>query len=178
MLMKRRFYINFGNTKDHSLDYVSGILEDARITTLQRVERMTIHELDWQYREGWNTIGALLSHITAIEHYFRIEFIERRKLTAEENIDLQPGLDMGQFLPQLIKGDPIERYIEQLDQSRRMLLNSLMSITFEDFTERIEDYDPETGCNLAWVLYHMAEDEIHHRGQISILRKLYKENGN
>ena len=77
MLMKRRFYINFGNTKDHSLDYLIGILEDARITTLQRVERMTIHELDWQYREGWNTIGALLSHITAIEHYFRIVFIER-----------------------------------------------------------------------------------------------------
>jgi uncharacterized damage-inducible protein DinB len=56
-----------------------------------------------------------------------------------------------------------------------MMLESLAGITHADLTRRMEDYDAETGCNLAWVLYHMAEDEIYHRGQISVIRKLYRD---
>jgi uncharacterized damage-inducible protein DinB len=56
-----------------------------------------------------------------------------------------------------------------------MLIQALKDISFDDFTKRIDEYDPVTGCNLAWALYHMIEDEIYHRGQISIIRKLYKE---
>jgi hypothetical protein len=174
-MIKRSFKIDFGKSSNHSLDYLLGILDDARVTTLRRVENLSIQELDWQYKEGWNSIGALLSHINAIEHFFRIEFVEGRKLTEEENYKWQPGLEMGTFIPQLIKSQPIEKYIAELADSRRLLIQSLKPITFDHFVKRIEGYDPETGCNLAWVLYHLAEDEVHHRGQISILRKLYKE---
>jgi len=82
---------------------------------------------------------------------------------------------MGAHLPKLIIQQPVEDYIAQLTESRELMLNSLTKLTHEDFTRRIDDYDDETGCNLAWVLYHMAEDEIYHRGQISMIRKLYKE---
>lgn len=175
-MIKRKFYIEFDNSQDHALGYLLGILEDARATTLQKVVNLTISELHWQYKEGWNTIGALLSHIIALEHYFRIEFIEERKLTEAENNKWEPALDMGKYLPQLINNQPIEKYLAQLTESRQMLLKALANVTFEDFEKRREAYDQDTGCNLAWVLYHMAEDEVHHRGQISILQKLYKEN--
>src|SRR5687768_11910829 len=110
-MLKRKFLIEFGKTPDHALDYLLGTLEDTRVTTLQTLEKLTFQEVDWQYKEGWNTIGALLSHITALEHYFRIEFIEGRKLTEEENERWLPALDMGKYLPQLINGQSIDTYI-------------------------------------------------------------------
>ena len=174
-MLKRAFNIEFGNLSDHSLDYIQGILQDTRTTTILSLKSLSVQEIDWQYKDGWNTIGALLSHIVGIETYFRIAFVEGRKLTDEENDKWQPAMDMGSYLPQLINQQPVEDYIAQLTESRELMLNSLKNITHEDLTRRIDDYDDETGCNLAWVLYHMAEDEIYHRGQISIIRKLYKE---
>ena len=174
-MLKRAFNIEFGKLSDHSLDYIQGILQDTRTTTILSLKNLSVAELDWQYKGGWNTIGALLSHIVGIETYFRIEFVEGRKLTNEENERWTPALDMGVHLPKLIIQQPVEDYIAQLTESRELMLNSLTKLTHEDFTRQIDDYDDETGCNLAWVLYHMAEDEIYHRGQISMIRKLYKD---
>lgn len=174
-MTKRAFHIPFGASAHHSLDYVVGMLIDVRLTTWQTVQHLRVEELDWQYKAGWNTIGALLSHITALEHYFRIEYVEHRKLTEAENQQWEPALDMGKYLPQLITGQPIDTYQASLTASRQLLFEALKNVTFEDFTKQIEGYDADTGCNLAWVLFHMIEDEIYHRGQISMIRKLYQE---
>lgn len=107
-MIERKFYIDFGDRRDHALEYLAGILKDARVTTLQRVENLSVKELHWKYREGWNTIGALLAYIAAIEHYFRVEYVEGRKLTEEENECWLPALDMGDQLPKLITGDRSE----------------------------------------------------------------------
>lgn len=171
----RKYHIDFDRQKDQAIEYLVGILKDARQTTLQIVERLTEDEANWQYLPGWNTIGALLDHIAAIEHYFRIEFIEERKLTAEEEERWLPAMDMGPHLPKLISIKSIDDYRVSLMESRKQLLAALEQVSFDDFIKRRADYDPVEGCNLAWVLYHMAEDEIYHRGQISIIRKLYKE---
>ncbi len=174
-MLKRRFLINFGSASDHALDYLVGIVEDARVTTLQRVDGISIEELHWQYRPGWNSIGALLSHIIAIEHYFRIVFIEGRELTEAENDRWAAALDMGEHVPKLITGEPLQAYIARLAESRKLLLQALRSLSFERFSARMTAYDPKAGSNLAWILYHMAEDEVHHRGQMSLIRKLYRE---
>lgn len=171
----RNFHIYFDRENDHSIDYLLGILEDVRSTTLQIVKNISNEELDWQYKKGWNTIGALLSHISALEHYFRIEYIEERKLTEEENQKWLPALDMGEYLSLLICNRSIDEYVADFTESRRMLMQALTGMSFDRFSRRMEGYDPDTGCNLAWVLFHMIEDEIYHRGQISIVRKLYKE---
>jgi len=173
--MKRTFNIEFGKLHDHSVDYIQGILKDTRTTTILTMKNLSVSELNWQYKKGWNTIGALLSHIVAIENLFRIEYIEKRKFTEEEDKKWNPAVYMGEYLPQLINQQPIEDYIDQLTESAELTHSALNNITHQDFISRIDDYDAETGCNLAWVLYHMAEDEIYHRGQISIIRKLYKD---
>jgi uncharacterized damage-inducible protein DinB len=174
-VIKRTFNIEFGKFSDHSVDYIQGILKDTRITTILTMKNISVHELNWQYKEGWNTIGALLSHIVAIENLFRIEYIEGRKLSEEESKKWTPAIDMGEYLPQLINQLPLEHYIAQLTASGQLMLSALNNITYEDLIRKIDDYDAETGCNLAWVLYHKAEDEIYHRGQISMIRKLYKD---
>jgi len=173
-MLKRNTYINFGKAADHSIDYLLGILDDARITTLQTVKRILPHEIDWQYTDGWNSIGALLSHIIACEHVFRIEFIEGREMTTEEEELYVPGLEMGKYIPQLIENRPLESYAEALNESRKQMIEAILKIDKATFFEKRKGYNPETGYNLAWVLYHLAEDEVHHRGQITIIRKLYK----
>jgi uncharacterized damage-inducible protein DinB len=174
-IMQRSTFISFNLTADHSIDYLLGILHDARATTVQRVANISVAELHWQYAEGWNTIGALLSHIIGITHLFRIVFIEERELTAHENEQYLPGIKMGEFIPQLITQQPISSYLADLASASDLLMLQIKQLSADQFQQKREGYDPETGCNLAWVLYHLAEDEVHHRGQISILRKLYAQ---
>jgi len=174
-MIKRKALIPFGQTADTSIDYLLGILEDARITTLQRIEGISQAELHWQYAEGWNTIGALLNHLHALENYLRIMYLDNRKLTEIELTEFGPALKMGKYLPQLMTNDAIDFYFKRLADSRKVLVAQIRQLSKADFHKRRVGYDKENGCNVAWVLYHLAEDEIHHRGQISILRKLYQE---
>ncbi|MCB0502216.1 MAG: DinB family protein [Bacteroidetes bacterium] len=173
-MIERKTYIQFGKSPDYSIDYLLGILEDARVTTIQRVENLSIDELHWQFEKGWNTIGVLLSHIISCEHFFRIHFIEGRTLTKQENQEYLPGLEMGKFIPNLITDWSIDKYITQLENSRLMLIKEIEKLDTVAFQKKREGYNPNTGHNLAWTLYHLAEDEVHHRGQISIIRKLFK----
>jgi len=171
-ITKREFFISFDNKQNHSIEYLLGILKDTRTTTLLTIRNLTKQELDWQYEKGWNTIGALLSHIAAIEHYFRIVYVENRELTSLENKELIPSVDMGIHLPSLITGKNIDNYVNELFISRQKLLAALEEITFENFSVIFKTKDDGTESNLAWLLYHMTEDEIYHRGQISMIKKL------
>lgn len=160
---------------DTSIDYLLAIIEDARFTTIKRVENISTEELHWQYSEGWNTIGALLSHCISLSHYFSVYYILNRKFTAEEKEKYKAGLELGKYVPELITHQPIRFYIDALQDAHQQLCDAVKTLSQEDFVKQREGYDKETGCNLAWVLYHAAEDEVHHRGQISLLRKLYKK---
>jgi uncharacterized damage-inducible protein DinB len=174
-MIERPTFIPCGDSPGSYYNYVIGILNDARITTLQRVEGISTEELHWQYAEGWNTIGALLQHMISTENFFRIVYVEQRELTVAEAEEWIPGLEMGEYLPALITGQSIDEYIYQLDLSRRKMLKQIKSLSKEEFYRRRKRYDPKKGYNLAWLLFHQAEDEVHHRGQISILRKLYQD---
>jgi len=174
--MQRITFIPFGETADHSIDFLLGAIEDARITTVGSVIGMPKEKLHWQYAEGWNTIGALLSHIICVRHYFRIYFLEGRELTKEEEAAYLPGLEMGKYIPDLITDDEIEVYLERLDESNKLLVKAVSELSTEQFFAKRKEYNPNTGCNLAWVIYHVAEDEVNHRGQINLIKKLYKTN--
>jgi len=172
--MQRKFYIPFGEAPSQSIDYLLGIIYDARSVTLRLTEGIDTEQLHWQYAEGWNTIGALLSHIISCGHYFRIHFVENREMTEKEEKEWMPGLEMGKYIPELITNQPIEYYTKKMKEATDLLIEAINRLTEEEFHAKREGYDPETGCNLAWVLYHLAEDEVHHRGQINLLRKLYR----
>ncbi|MGJ1243017.1 DinB family protein [Sphingobacterium siyangense] len=175
---KRVFSVDFPDDLNHAIAFFRGILSDTRLTTILTVQKLTTKQLDWQYKEGWNTIGALLSHISALQHYFRIIYIEKRTMTQEESDGLIPALDMGIYLPSLISGKSISNYLNELNQAQDKFLQSLLTLTFEDFSKVLQNNDYGENCNLAWVLFHMVEDEIYHRGQISILLKIMRGSEN
>lgn len=170
--MERNTFIPIEGESPETITYLKGILEDARVTTLERIEGISEEELNWQYADGWNSVGNLLHHFIANDHYFRILFVKGRRLTDAELTKWEPGQVMGEHLPAL-GGTPLEQLLTDMQSSRAELMDSIETVTPAYFAEHRQGYNPETGFNLAWVLYHLAEDEIHHRGQISILRKLY-----
>lgn len=172
--MQRKYYIPFGKAPSQSIDYLLGIIQDARTVTLWLTNGISKEELHWQYAEGWNTIGALLSHIISCGHFFRIRFVEQRALTKEEETAWIPGLDMGKYIPQLMTDQPIEYYVEKMTEATDLLTKALIQLSEEEFHENRDEYAPGTDANLAWILYHLAEDEVHHRGQIGLIRKLYR----
>jgi len=99
-------------------------------------------------------------------------------MTQEESDGLIPALDMGIYLPSLISGKSISNYLNELNQAQDKFLQSLLTLTFEDFSKVLQNNDYGENCNLAWVLFHMVEDEIYHRGQISILLKIMRGSEN
>ena len=97
-----------------------------------------------------------------------------RQWTKEEKSSWLNGYTLGELAGDL-RGKTLEQYWAELEDAKLRMLSSLRSLTPKDFFDRrLEFYEPE-GYNLAWALYHVAEDEVHHRGQISILRKLYEQ---
>ena len=175
-LHMRSNFIEFGHSADDAIDYLVGILADARVTTLERIEGITQDELDWRYSGTWNSVGSLLAHIIGIENLFRIWMIEKRKLTDDEQARWMPGVELGKHVGKLC-GKSVGEYTDEFEQTRELTLKVLATLSREEFLERRMDGYPPDGYNLAWGLYHMAEDEVHHRGQISLLRKLYEDLG-
>jgi uncharacterized damage-inducible protein DinB len=153
-------------------DMILGMKIDTRAQTLRYISEISEEELNWQYAEGWNTISALLQHISACDRWFMIRVLEERDLTDIELAAYNPALEMGE-------------YIVSLSNKSLVDILSLLDSSFNDFqkvlTEKEEDffskiygqYTEET--DNAWVLFHDIEDEVHHRGQISLIQKLYKE---
>lgn len=175
VVLQRKFQIETGVGEHETVDYLLGILHDARATTFRYIQGITENELDWQPFPGWNTIGALLQHIIACDYFFNVYFIDKRPLTTEEEKTWTPALDLGVHVDEL-KGKTLEFYDKELMKSHQFLTERIKQLNFTQlFEKRFGVYDKENGSNLAWILYHKAEDEVHHRGQISMLRKLYKQ---
>jgi uncharacterized damage-inducible protein DinB len=170
--MERNSFISFSKEGPDAIEYLRGILRDARATTLERLVDVSQEELDWQYAEGWNSIGVLLNHFVSNDHYFRILFVTGRRLTDPELDRWQPGQIMGEHIPSLM-GATLDELLAKMEESRAAFMDSIEEVDAEYFVAHRAGYNPDTGFNLAWALYHLAEDEIHHRGQISMIRKLY-----
>ncbi len=175
--MERKYFVELTQS-GKAIDYLCAIKRDARATTIRYANGITNEELDWQPREGWNSVGALLQHIIAIDHFFRIRFIEQRNFSPEEKDKWLAGMELGEYLPKL-KGRKADDLMLELDKAHETMIKAIRGLSENQLFMRIPKiYDETTGCDLAWVIYHSAEDEVHHRGQISIIRKLFKTVGN
>ena len=171
--MIRSTFIPLSRSDCSPIDYLKGMLVDARTTTLNRIATVEQDELDWVYQDGWNSIAALLAHFISNDNYFRILFMENRKLSPHEEEKWLPGQELGTHVSKF-KGLSKGEIVNEMAKSQSALFSAIETITFDSFVAKRDGYNPETGFNQAWALYHLAEDEIHHRGQISIIRNLYK----
>jgi uncharacterized damage-inducible protein DinB len=144
-----------------------GILLYARKTTLAAVEGLSVTELDHLQDDSSNSIGALLAHLAAVERGYQYITFEERPPSAQENAALEPALTLGAEGRRLLRGKPLEHYLHHLNEVRRLTLEGLAARD-DEWLERPLRAAPAMNAHFAW--FHVAEDEINHRGQMRWLR--------
>jgi len=143
-----------------------GMLAYARSTTLAAVDGLTLAELDHLHDASSNSIGALLAHIAAVERGYQALTLDERPLSPEE-ARTSPALALGAGGRRVLRGQPLEHYLEQLAAVRQVTLDGLASRD-DAWLDRPVGAAPKINAHWAW--FHVAEDEINHRGQIRWLR--------
>src|SRR4029079_9452900 len=97
----------------------------ARQTTLAAVEGLSVAELDHLQDASSNSIGALLAHIAVVERSYQILTFDERRATPEELASWEPALTMGDEGRRLLRGKPLEHYVHELNEIRRVTLEAL-----------------------------------------------------
>jgi uncharacterized damage-inducible protein DinB len=139
----------------------------ARQTTLTAVQGLSQQQLDHLHDKRSNSIGALLAHIIAVERGYQLVTFEEREPTAAENDAWSPALTLGDAGRRDIRGEELPFYLNQLRQTREATLAALAARD-DNWLEAPLTIAPALNAHWAW--FHVAEDEINHRGQIRWLR--------
>lgn len=154
-----------------NMSHLIVMMNYTRITTLQSVKGLSVEQLDYQFSETSNSIGALLAHIAAVDIWYQYFTFEGREMTEEEMEPIKAAMDLGALGREKIKGNTLEYYLDELKRVR--------NITLEEFSKRDDEWllkprvhSPEFTNNNYFDWYHVFEDEINHRGQIRLIRKM------
>lgn len=146
------------------------MLEHVRLQTLKDIEGLQPDQLDEAGQESGNSIGALLAHIAAIEKVHQLISFEGRDFTEAEFAEWGPALLLGEGARQGITGNPLDHYIEMLNDVRKATLQKLQE---KDDAWLYEERSWPNGVqyNMYYLWFHVLEDEISHRGQIRVSKR-------
>jgi uncharacterized damage-inducible protein DinB len=144
-----------------------GMLTYSRGTVLSAVEGLSRGALDHLHDARSNSIGALLAHAAAVERWYQILTFEDRVPPETETAAFSAALDLGDEGRRQLRGRDLSSYLDELAGLRRTTLDALARRD-DEWLERPLAADPNLNAHWAW--FHVAEDEIGHRGQIRWLR--------
>jgi len=146
----------------------------TRFTTMEAVKDLTVEELDFLFDEDANSIGMLLAHMAAVEKVYQVLTFENREPTDEELLPLLPGLDLGNLGREQIKGNTIDYYLEQLAAVRNTTIAMFKMLPDEWLFEQTPFWRDRPANNFfKW--FHVFEDELSHRGQIRLIKKMLRK---
>ncbi|WP_409250989.1 DinB family protein [Bacillus sp. SCS-153A] len=161
-----------GYNKDFSI--LISMMDYARFTTLADLKDVSQEEVDYRHNGEFNSIAMLLAHLTAIEKvYQKMTF----KNVSEEEIHdyadtLEPAVGLGEDAS-IIKGKPVEYYLGELEALRQVTKEKFAELEDSWLYQETDFWYGYKGNNFfKW--FHVFEDEINHRGQIRLIRKLYR----
>ncbi|MDN4606163.1 DinB family protein [Sporosarcina highlanderae] len=150
---------------------LASMMAYTRATTLAEVRDLTVDQLDFLINDDANSIGMLLSHLVSIEKAYQIETFENRDFTEEDIQMLNPALELGDAAREQIKGKPIEYYLEELEQTRKKTIDTFGELPDSWLFEQAPYWGGQPMNNyFKW--FHVFEDELNHRGQIRVIKKL------
>jgi len=141
----------------------------ARKTTLDAVYNLKTEELDFLPAPSANTIGMLLEHIASVEVYYQLATFEGRKMRKAEKERWAAGSELGELGRETIKGNDLNYYLQQLQEIREKTLSELKQRDDAWLMEE-ENFRKDTRINNYFKWFHVAEDEISHRGQMRLIR--------
>ena len=130
----------------------------VRSELIDAVRPLTVEQLDWIPENGKNSIGDLLRHISATEHWWFGEVVLRSGSYRDVTREMAPD---------------IASIIKTLDYSfREYTLEVLESHNVSDFERKYQIPGEEGQVTLLWVCQHVFEHECRHRGQIFMMMRL------
>ena len=143
----------------------------ARETTIDAVKDLTVEESDFLYDEDANSIGMLLAHMAVVERAYQIGTFENRDFTDDELNRLKPGLELGSLGREQFRGNTIEFYLQELSEVRSTTIEKFKTLPDEWLFEQTPFWwDRPANNYFKW--FHVFEDELSHRGQIRIIKKM------
>ncbi len=143
------------------------ILTHSRQALIATVAGLSREQLDHLHDPESNTIGALLTHVAAVERWYQVFTFENRMPSAGEDAAWSAALNLGDRGRQELKGRELQGYVDDLATIREGTLAALAERD-DVWLEAPLRVAPEMNPHFAW--FHVAEDEINHRGQIRWLR--------
>jgi SAM-dependent methyltransferase/uncharacterized damage-inducible protein DinB len=144
-----------------------GMLTYARQTLLAAVAGLSCDELDYLHDAQSNSIGALLGHVAAVERWYQVLTFEGRRPSTTDEAPWLAALELGEEGRRQIRGRTLQSYVDELMEVRQVTLTRLAACD-DAWLEAPLPAAPEMNAHWAW--FHVAEDEISHRGQIRWLR--------
>ena len=144
-----------------------GMLTYVRHTTLHAVSGLTTSQLDHLHDAESNSIGALLSHMATVERVYQITSFDGRVLSSAEEAQFADALALGESGRRTLRGRTIQYHLDELASVRNATLAGLAARD-DAWLDRSLASAPAMNAHWAW--FHVAEDEISHRGQIRWLR--------
>ncbi|MDY0395262.1 DinB family protein [Virgibacillus halophilus] len=145
----------------------------VRKTTLETVAGLSVANLDFLPSGDGNSIGALLAHIAAVERFFQIQTFEERHPHKSEIATLTPALGLGELGRDEIRGRQLSEYLQTMASTRENTLQELKKRD-DEWLFREAAWGTDLSNNY-FLWFHVFEDEINHRGQMRIIRKMMKD---
>jgi uncharacterized damage-inducible protein DinB len=145
------------------------MLHFTRMQVEHNVKGMSQADLDFLLDAKANTIGAMLYHLAATDHYYGLNTFGGMKWDSwpdDEKKKWDIPMNLGEPARKAIKGNSLDYYLNILHEVREKSL--------AEFKKRDDKWltivDKEFGANNYGKWFHVAEHESNHDGQIKFLK--------
>jgi uncharacterized damage-inducible protein DinB len=146
------------------------MLDYACNTTLTAIDGLSTAQLEHRHDEKANSIGAMLAHVASTEWYYLTATLEHGAADPAAWSDWGVAMRLGPPAEAAAKGRDALWHRERLASLRSRTLAGLRGV--DDAWLAGEFTLPWLGQSAThhWAWFHVAEDELNHRGQIRWLR--------
>ena len=156
---------------DGKIGELVSMLNYSREVLLDDIKDLSQSDLDFVAYEGANSIGSLLMHIASIDFVHQVITFEKRDLNKDEYSQWESALILGEKAREEIQNQSLGYYLGVLFETREKTL-SLLSSKNEEWLFKEDKLNDGVSFNNYWRWYHVMEDEINHRGQIRLIKRM------
>lgn len=144
-------------------------LEEVRRRTRDEVLRMSSKDLDRRVAGYDHSIGVHLLHIAGAEYFWIYHVVEGRPIPDWVQKEYGPG-DLDGEASRSHRGHHADFYLGKLHEVRAV--TEALCWRLQDAA--LDDLRAAFGRDqsLRWILFHLAEHEAHHLGQVLLLKRL------
>lgn len=185
----REVKLEFPSGYDRNTQAVVGLFaaqfDDLSKKLKRAVEGLEVRHLEWQPAPGMNTVGMLLAHLALTEIWWIVvaakEIPEKEERRIVDEILGTPNLEDGMPLPaegnhpDLLRGIPLENYLNMLDKARARVHIEMQRWKDSELGHKYKLRDDV--ITWEWTLYHVLEHFAGHYGQVQMLKHLMRNAG-